>query len=244
MTPRRLRTTAMALRLRSRPEVAPDSDTGARLLAGQVADAWGRSFDDRWFFVEAPGGSGWASAGFLEEVSAPAPDRIAAAWQRLGLRQGLIPADATNRPGTPLRPAAITVHNTANRSPGAHAEMHRRYLLGTDAREREVSWHFTVDDTEAIQHLPRDEVGWHAGRLANAASIGVEICEHQGIDQDAADDRAALLVALLMTEESIPLAGVRSHRSWTGKDCPRVLLQTPGGWERFLARVAAHGASL
>lgn len=240
MKPLQLRATTTALRLRTRPEVASDTDTGQRLLEGQVAEAWGESLDGRWYYVVAPGGMGWASAAFLEAVTGPTEDAIADARARLDLREALIPATASNRPGTSLQPEWVTVHNTANRGPGADAEMHRRYLLGEDARNREVSWHFTVDDTEVIQHVPTDEIAWHAGPLANATSIGVEICEHQGIDQAAADDRAARLVAVLLAEHDIPLAHVRTHKSWTGKQCPRVLLQTPGGWERFLARVAEH----
>jgi hypothetical protein len=240
MDPIHLRTTTTALRLRSRPEVASDSDTGQRLLEGQLAEAWGESLDGRWYFVVAPGGTGWASKLFLEPVDPPAGDAIADARARLDLRRDLIPPSAPNRPGTHLDPQWITIHNTANRGPGANAEMHRRYLLGSDARDRQVSWHFTVDDTQVIQHVPTDEVAWHAGPRGNAASIGIEIAEHAGIDQDAADDRAALLTALLLAELEIPLAHVRTHKSWTGKECPRVLLQTPGGWERFLARVAEH----
>lgn len=244
MDPIRLRTTATALRLRTRPEVATDSDTGRRILEGQVAEAWGESLDGRWYYVVAPGGMGWASAQYLEPVESPGADAIAEARARLNLRLEMIPPGAANRPGTALRPRRITIHNTANRSPGADAAAHSRYLLGEDAREREVSWHYTVDDGEVVQHVPTDEVAWHAGPRANAASIGIEICEHIGIDQPAADDRAALLTALLLVELDIPLAHVRTHRSWTGKQCPRVLLQTPGGWERFLGRVADHYGAL
>lgn len=244
MTPIHLRPTTTALRLRTRPEMASDTDTGQRLLEGQVAEAWGQSLDQRWYYVVAPGGMGWARAGFLEPVATPDEDALADARVRLALREGLLPQSASNRPGTTLRAEWVTVHNTANRGAGANAEMHRRYLLGDDARERQVGWHFTVDDTEVVQHVPVDEVAWHAGPRGNETSLGVEICEHAGIDQEAADDRAALLVAVLLVEGDIPLSHVRTHRSWTGKECPRVLLQSPGGWERFLARVSEHYARL
>lgn len=244
MDPIRFRTTATALRLRTRPEVATDTDTGRRLLEGQVVEAWGESLDGRWYYVVAPSGMGWASGQYLEPVEAPASDAIATARARLDLRRELIPPGAANRPGTALRPRSITIHNTGNSAPDADAAAHARYLRCQDAREREVSWHFTVDGAEVVQHVPTDEVAWHAGPRANAASIGIEICEHAGIDQAAADDRAALLTALLLVELDIPLAHVRTHSSWTGKQCPRILLQTPGGWERFLARVADHYGAL
>jgi hypothetical protein len=244
MKSKRVRTTAVALRLRSRPEIADDSDTGLRLLSGQVAEAWGESFDREWIYLIAANGCGWVSGAHLEDVAAPTADRVAEGWERVRLREGMLPRSASNRPGTPLRPTSITIHNTANRSPGANAEMHRRYLAGGDARARKVSWHFTVDDSEAIQHLPRNEVGWHAGSAGNAVSLGIEICENTDGDLAKAEDRAALLTALLMVEENIPLSAVRTHKSWTGKDCPRVILQAPGGWQRFVGRIAEHFSRL
>lgn len=42
--------------------------------------------------------------------------------------------------------------------------MHSAYVKGPGAQAREVSWHITVDYTQAIQHLPFHEVGWHIGR--------------------------------------------------------------------------------
>jgi|GEM_PF-4780401 len=244
MKSKRVRTTTVALRLRSRPELADDSDTGLRLLSGQIAEAWGASFDREWMYLIGANGSGWASAAHLEDVGEPDASRIAEGWKRVRLREGMLSGSASNRPGTKLRPTAITIHNTANRSAGANAEMHRRYLSGDDARARKVSWHFTVDDSEAIQHLPRNEVGWHAGTAGNAVSLGIEVCENVDGDQLKAEDRAALLTALLLVEERIPLSAVRTHKSWTGKDCPRLIMQLPGGWERFVGRIAEHYARL
>src|SRR5690625_437143 len=85
------------------------------------------------------------------------------------------------RPGGAMSPKYITVHNTANTSAGADAKMHARYLHN-GASGRTVGWHFSVDDTRIVQHLPTDEHGWHAGDGAkgtgNLHSIGIEICEN------------------------------------------------------------------
>ena len=59
----------------------------------------------------------------------------------------------------------ITVHDTGNTSSGANAEMHRRYItnLNNSADSTAISWNFVVDQDQIIQHLPSNEVAWHAG---------------------------------------------------------------------------------
>lgn len=61
-----VRTKASALILRSLPIGGPATDTGKRLIPGQVATAYGETFDKGWQFVTAPDGSGWASSVYLE----------------------------------------------------------------------------------------------------------------------------------------------------------------------------------
>lgn len=65
-----VRTTAQALIVRSLPEIRPDTDTGARLIHGDAARAYGRSFDDGWLYLTTPAGAGWSSAAYLEETPA------------------------------------------------------------------------------------------------------------------------------------------------------------------------------
>jgi hypothetical protein len=70
-----VRTTASALIIRSEPKIAGGTDTGARIMAGQVVPAWGQTFDGGWMYVDAPAGRGWASASLLEEAApGDAPD--------------------------------------------------------------------------------------------------------------------------------------------------------------------------
>jgi|GEM_PF-1912079 len=165
------------------------------------------------------------------------------AIQKLNITVDLIPQGSSNRPGTKISPTHITIHNTSNNAKGADALMHARYVKGPDARSRKVSWHFTVDDTRVVKHLPTNEKGWHAGG-GNSSSIGIEVCENKGIDQEAAIDRAALLTALMMLAYRIPRENIRSHQSWTNKDCPRVILRRPGGFEAFRDRAAGYLAEL
>src|SRR6516165_10347004 len=109
------------------------------------------------------------------------PMTIQSARQQLNIVVDLIPTGHSNRPGTPLTPTKITIHNADNESPGADAHAHAQYQKGVDAQQRQVSWHFTVDDHSVYQSLPVNEVGWHAGTHAgNHGSIGIEICENNG----------------------------------------------------------------
>ena len=149
----------------------------------------------------------------------------------LKLEIDLIPESNSNRPGTKIIPNFITIHNTDNRNLGADARAHARYVKGLDARNRKVSWHYTVDDKRCIKHLPINEIGWHAGTGAgNSQSIGIEICMNEDIDQQAANQRAATLAAILMYDLNIPLNNVVTHKHWSGKNCPRLLLSS---WSNF-----------
>ena len=144
-----------------------------------------------------------------------------------------------NRPGYPLRPSSITVHNTGN--PNATAANHARYLK---AEPRSASWHITVDDIEAVLHIPLSEQAWHSGTGAgNTSSIGIEVCEFSDRSrQEATDRNAQVLIADMLTGNApvgfrtsgLTIANVRTHRSWSGKACPRLLISW---WDRFLAGV-------
>jgi N-acetylmuramoyl-L-alanine amidase CwlA len=161
--------------------------------------------------------------------------------------EDFIPVGRKNRPGTRIRVSSITVHNTANTSPGADAKAHARFVKNTghtlraDGAKNWVSWHFTVDDQVVIQHLPIHEEAWHAGP-ANKQSLGIEVCMHRGIDQEAANLRAAALVAGLLQDLGLTVAQVKTHRDWTGKNCPQLLLDNgvvSAKWRAFLQLVAA-----
>ncbi|WP_107670744.1 N-acetylmuramoyl-L-alanine amidase [Cyanothece sp. BG0011] len=157
--------------------------------------------------------------------------------ERLNLEIDWIPESNSNRPGTIITPRFITIHNTDNENPGADARAHATYIKGTDAQNRQVSWHYTVDDQRCIKHLPVNEKGWHAGsRDGNNQSIGIEICMHQGIDQNKANERAATLTAILMYDLNISIDHLVTHQHWTGKNCPRRLL---GEWDSFKQQVQA-----
>ena len=172
--------------------------------------------------------------------------KIDEAYARLNLVQDFILPGSSNRPGHRLSPSFITVHNTDNDSSRADAAAHARYQKGADARARKVSWHFTVDDKAVFQSVPTNEVAWHCGSsVGNGSSIGVEICMHPEMDSAAAYERAALLIALLARRTGIEITGgVVQHHRWSGKHCPRVLRDKPGGWDEFVRSITAIGNDL
>jgi N-acetylmuramoyl-L-alanine amidase len=173
------------------------------------------------------------------------------------LRQDLIPDGKFGRHiHQRLRIRYITVHSTA--SPGGTAAAHGRLLRQGQIRAKTKwnkrgfnFWHFTVDDTETVQHLPLAETGEHADHdgPGNATSIGIEICEfHEAGRQREAIARCAKVVAWLRKEHRIPLDHVVPHYAWTmhrynswNKPCPRILMDNgkPGvKWDGFLRQVA------
>ena len=152
-----------------------------------------------------------------------------------------------NRPGRAIHPTSITMHNTSNTSPGADAKAHSRFVRNTghyvlrSGRKNWVSWHYTVDDNVAIQHLPNTEMGWHAGP-ANGSSIGIEVCMHQGINRDLADRRAAALVAKLLRDLGLTRNDIKTHKDWTGKTVPRCCCRSgrhSSRWSTSAERAAA-----
>lgn len=149
--------------------------------------------------------------------------------------QSYIPKHNRNRPGNMMKPLYITVHNTSNTAKGANAASHAVFVAhaGTD-----VSWHYTVDDQLIYQHLPLNENGWHAGDgrgTGNMKSVGIEICENADGDFEQAVENAQWLIRKLMGELGISLSNVVPHKHWSGKQCPRKLLNR---WDSFKAGIA------
>ena len=197
---------------------------GAVVTVLELRDGWAQT--DR----------GWVYAAYLRPVVQEA-DRTTdngVAIQRDYIAKGL-----KNRPGGVNPRRYITIHETGNKAATADAAAHGTYLKSDSAEAGRVSWHYTVDDHAIVQHLPDGETAYHAGDGAdgpgNTTSIGIEICVNAGGDFEASKRNAAALVRLLMGEYGIPLYYVVQHNRWNGKDCPRTIRGTKGGWEAFLS---------
>ncbi|KXX97465.1 S-layer homology domain-containing protein [Bacillus paranthracis] len=158
-------------------------------------------------------------------------------------KEMIVPKGNENiRPGYAMEPKYITIHETANTSKGANALNHAKYL-DNQARgntDRSASWHFTVDDKEIYQHLPLNEVGWHAGdKTGNYESIGIEIAVNSDGNYTKAVENARKLAAFLMNELNISLDHVQKHQFWSGKNCPAFMIQC-GQWDAFLKGTNAY----
>ncbi|MBB6449711.1 N-acetylmuramoyl-L-alanine amidase CwlA [Geomicrobium halophilum] len=129
----------------------------------------------------------------------------------VAITEDFIPISNTNRPGTVLAPTHVTVHETANTDVGADAAMHADYVKGQDAQDRQVSWHYTVDDETIIQHLPNDEIGWHAGSEGNDQSVGIELCVNQNGNFAQTRAQAVELIQMLMSDLNVSLENVVTH---------------------------------
>ncbi len=130
-----------------------------------------------------------------------------------------------------MDPEYIAVHNTAN---DASAQNEVAYMIRND---NQVSFHYAVDETEAVQGLPLDRNGWHAGDGANGdgnrKSIAVEICRSTG-DLETfkkCEENAVTLIANLLKERDWGVEKVKKHQDFSNKNCPHRTIEL--GWERF-----------
>ena len=93
----------------------------------------------------------------------------------LNLKEDYIPMGRPNRPGTPNTLEYITIHNTDNRDPNADAASYSKFLRTEGyhlLRGEKIysSWHYTVDDSRVLMHLPLSACAF---LLGSAAMVGV-----------------------------------------------------------------------
>lgn len=134
-------------------------------------------------------------------------------------------------------PEGITVHNTAN---DASAVNEISYM---NRNNYEISYHFAVDDIQAVQGLPLNRNGWHASDggngFGNRKTIAIEICYSLsgGARFDKAEENAAELIAMLLQERGWGIDRVKRHYDYAPnkKYCPHRTMDK--GWDRFLNMV-------
>lgn len=135
----------------------------------------------------------------------------------------------------------ITVHQTGNPSRGANAQTH----ANLQSRGFSASWHWQVDDKEAIQSFDHTWRLFHAGDgrgKGNMESIGIESCINSDGDYVKAVRNTAKLVAKIMKDEGIPISRVVQHNYWSGKNCPMQIRAGQAGitWAKFIGMVQAE----
>ena len=136
-------------------------------------------------------------------------------------------------------PIGITVHNTGNDAT-ACAEI--RNVINNNPQ---TSFHFAVDDVEAIQGIPLNRNTWHASDgngPGNRQTISVEICFSRsgGTRFTNAERNGARLVARLLRDNNWTVRDVYTHQHWDPRSqrCPQRTLDL--GWQRFLSMVQAE----
>lgn len=129
----------------------------------------------------------------------------------------------------------ITIHNTAEDLNALDQinEMIRR--------PKEVSFHYAVDEKEVVQGILENRNAWHAGnRTGNLNSLSIEICYSKsgGTRFLEAEDNAAKLAADLLNKYHLGIDKLRTHKSWSGKNCPQLTMEL--GWNRFVNMVKTY----
>lgn len=132
----------------------------------------------------------------------------------------------------------ITVHQTGNTSYGANAQAHANLQT---RRVLQETWHWTVDDTQAIQSYPHYFQLWHAGDgngSGNNESIAIEWCVNSdGNYRQAYYNLVDLIAHIITISPNIKNTNqVVSHRWWSGKDCPHQLFAQQDGitWDMLI----------
>jgi hypothetical protein len=127
---------------------------------------------------------------------------------------------------------------------GSNARGHAAWL---NTEGTTVSWHYTVDDTETVQHLPETEDGFHAGDGSgngNRNSIGIEMCVNSDGDFPTTIKRTQQLVADICQRRGIPLSHVVQHNNWSGKNCPsQIRSGVPMTWATFMSGITIQATT-
>lgn len=153
----------------------------------------------------------------------------------VAIREHLVPNNVALAASGTNACTYIGIHETANRSRGANADTHARLQAG--GNDRQASWHYQVDDIEAVQSYLDTTRCWHAGSSSYALdAISIEICVNSDGDYTQALRNAAELTAQKMQEHGIPKNRIISHNFITGKNCPAIMLGN-GRWSEFMGMV-------
>lgn len=185
---------------------------------------------------------------------------VSALLREVRLKVDMVPKGTHGRRVVrPMTPRYITIHSTQNYTAGAdrHSLALKRGKLRAPKRRGGnrigyLIWHFTVDQSVAIQHMPTSEQGEHADfdGPGNRYSIGIEMCEERGSNVGSTIEQTAKLTAVLMKKHNIPISRVVPHYHWPRrgtsiphKNCPHFLLDNgrPGRkWRWFQGKVNSY----
>ena len=153
-------------------------------------------------------------------------------------RKWLVPSSKYNiKAPYSMKAKKITLHNTDNQMPAQNEISYMR------SNNNQVSYHVAVDEKEAIQGIPYNRNAWAAGDggngYGNRNTIHVEICRNYDRTRKTtnlneplksqytkAEQNAIKFVAQLCIDQGIVAnnANIKTHRDWSGKNCPSKIL--------------------
>jgi N-acetylmuramoyl-L-alanine amidase CwlA len=131
-----------------------------------------------------------------------------------------------------MKPVGIAIHETWNNAP---AKNEVSYMI---SNANQVSFHYAVDDKQAVQGIPLNRNAYHAGDGRNGEGnrkyIAIEICYSKsgGSKYVKARKNAALLAAKLLKKHGWGVDKLRTHQSFSGKYCPHRMLDE-NYWNTF-----------
>ena len=137
-----------------------------------------------------------------------------------------------------MKATRIVVHNTAN---DASADAEIKYMNRSPEQGGvQVSYHYAVDDIEAVQGLPENRNGFHAGDgngKGNREGIAIEICYSKSGGERfiKAEQNAVELIVDILNRYGWGIDRVTKHQDYMDKYCPHRTLDM--GWDRFLKMI-------
>ena len=143
------------------------------------------------------------------------------------------------------KPEYITIHNTADIQEAKGTDDAEQYSRATfENNMGEVVVHYYIDETSCWHILADDTVGWHAADgengPGNTKSVAIEIImDGSGKWYDTqAEDRGALLAAILLNKYGLTIDKLKTHYDWYSKKyCPVYILPH---WSKFVEKVKTN----
>ncbi len=168
----------------------------------------------------------------------------------LVIKEKILPASLkANRKLSGGKAEYVTVHNTNDIDEAVGTNDAEQYARSTfNGAMGGVSVHYYIDETACWHILHDDEVGYHAadGKYGpgNNTSIAIEIVmDGSGSKSDkGAEERGALLAAILLYENGLGIDRLTTHNRWyPQKYCPAFILPH---WSEFKKKVEKYLAEI
>lgn len=144
------------------------------------------------------------------------------------------------------KPKYIIIHNA-----GTNGDPSAEQLNKSMNNQEYKSWHFSVDESMAVEGLPLNRNNFSCGDGANGDGnrngIAIEICRDMSSSDDVAnraEANGALLAAILLKKYGLSVKdGLKKHQDFlmtdgTYKYCPHRILDN--GWDEFVAKVESY----